>query len=102
MHTDVVLVDRALRTHVIGRIETVAYLTRVLDQSPYGRASTLRHVVGGPAGGGLEWTAADGLAGITALERDGDGLITTITSTYDPRRLAPDRRTALAMAACAR
>jgi hypothetical protein len=95
LHTDVVLVDRALRTHVIGRIETAAYLGRILDRAPYGRSSELRHVVGGAAGGGFEWTAADGLVGITALERDADGLITSITSTYDSRQLEPARRAAL-------
>jgi hypothetical protein len=92
LHTDVVLVDMALRAQVIGRIETVAYLDRVLDQVPYGRCSQLRHVVGGASGGGFEWTAADALAGITALERDADGLITRITSVYDSRQLEPSRR----------
>ena len=69
LHTDVVLVDMALRTQVIGRLETVAYLERVLDQVPYGRSSTLRHVVGGASGGGFEWTADDGVVGITGIER---------------------------------
>jgi ketosteroid isomerase-like protein len=95
LHTDVVLVDMALRAHVIGRIETVAYLDRVLDQAPYGRSSELRHVVGGADGGGFEWTAADGLAGITALERDADGLVTRITSVYDSRQLEPARKAGL-------
>ena len=95
LHTDVVLVDMALRAQVIGRIEAVAYLDRVLGQVPYGRSSELRHVVGGAAGGGFEWTAGDGLVGITALERDRDGLITKITSTYDSRQLEPARKGAL-------
>jgi len=88
MHTDVVLADMALRTQVIGRIETTRYLERVLGQVPYGHASTLRHVVGGRSGGGFEWTAGpsvDHLAGITALELDPDGLITAITSVCDSR-----------------
>jgi ketosteroid isomerase-like protein len=92
MHTDVVLADMALRTQVIGRIETTRYLERVLSRVPYGQASTLRHVVGGPDGGGFEWTAgahAGGLTGITALELDADGLITAITSVYDSRQLDP-------------
>jgi hypothetical protein len=86
MHTDVVLVDMALRTQVIGRIEVTRYLERVLGKVPYGHASTLRHVVGGRNGGGFEWTAgpdAEHLVGITALELDTDGLITAITSVYD-------------------
>jgi ketosteroid isomerase-like protein len=95
LHTDVVLEDMALRAQVIGRIETVAHLDRVLDQVPYGRASELRHVVGGAGGGGFEWTAADGLVGITALERDADGLVTRITSVYDSRQLEPARKAAL-------
>jgi hypothetical protein len=92
MHTDVVFVDMALRTQVIGRIETTRYLERVLGRVPYGQASTLRHVVGGRRGGGFEWTAgpdADRLVGITALELDADGLITTITSVYDSRQIDP-------------
>jgi hypothetical protein len=95
LHTDVVLVDMALRTQVIGRIETVAFLDRVLGQVPYGRSSELRDVVGGGTGGGVEWTAADGLFGITALERDADGLVTRITSVYDSRQLEADRKAAL-------
>lgn len=98
LHTDVVLEDMALRVQVIGRIEVVAYLDRVLDQAPYGRSSTLRHVVGDSAGGGLEWTAgpdAGALAGITALERDADGLVTRITSVYDSRQLRRECKVAL-------
>ena len=101
LHTDVVLEDMALRGQVIGRIETVAYLGRVLDRVPYGGSSALRHVVGGSSGGGFEWTAgadAGGLVGITALERDADGLITKITSVYDSRQLEPDRKRALQLA----
>ena len=74
------------------------YLSRILGDAPYGRSSRLRHVVGGQGGGGFEWSAgpdADGLAGITALEIDADGLITKITSVYDSRQLEPDRKAAL-------
>jgi limonene-1,2-epoxide hydrolase len=95
LHTDIVLEDMALRAQVIGRIETIAYLDRVLDQVPYGGSSELRHVVGGDGGGGFEWTAADGLVGITALELDADGLVTRITSVYDSRQLEPARKAAL-------
>jgi hypothetical protein len=104
LHTDVVLEDMALRTQVIGRIETVAHLGRILDEVPYGGSSTLRHVVGGSMGGGFEWTAgvdAGGLVGVTALERDADGLITRITSVYDSRQLEPDRKLALQRASFA-
>ena len=98
MHTDVVVEDMSLRTQVIGRIAATHYLSRILGDAPYGRSSRLRHVVGGQGGGGFEWSAgpdADGLAGITALEIDADGLITKITSVYDSRQLEPDRKAAL-------
>jgi ketosteroid isomerase-like protein len=98
MHTDVVLVDMALRTQVIGKIESIRYLERILGHVPYGNASTFRHVVGGPNGGGFEWTAgpnADLLTGITALELDADGLITAVTSVYDSRQLDRARKRAL-------
>ena len=76
MHPDVLLEDMSLRTRVVGRIEATAYLGRILDFVPYGRASRLRHIVGGRDGGGFGWTAsrgADMLAGITALELDPEG-----------------------------
>lgn len=95
LHTDVVVEDMSLRARILGGIEAAAYLSRVIDAAPYGRGSVLRHVVGGDAGGGFEWTAADGLVGITAIELADDGLITRITSVYDGRRLAAERRTAL-------
>jgi hypothetical protein len=105
LHPDVSFEDMALRGQVIGRIEAGRYLARVLDDVPYGRSSQLRHVVGGRRGGGFEWTAgpgADRLVGITALELDGDGLVTRITSVYDSRQLAPGRKAALVSASIAR
>lgn len=95
LHTDVVFEDMTLRARLLGGIETAGYLTRVLDDVPYGRASVLRHVVGGHQGGGFEWTAADGLVGITAIELDADGLITRVTSVYDGRQLPLERKTGL-------
>ncbi len=95
LHTDVVLDDMALRTRLLGRIETSAYLGRVLADVPYGQGSVLRHVVGGRHGGGFEWTAAEGLVGITAIELDADGLIIRITSVYDGRQVPVERRAAL-------
>jgi ketosteroid isomerase-like protein len=104
MHTDVVLVDMALRTQVIGKIESIRYLERVLGHVPYGSASAFRRVVGGPRGGGFEWTAgpsADLVTGITALELDADGLITAVTSVYDSRQLDRARMRALVNASFA-
>lgn len=98
MHTDVVFTDMALRTQVIGRIETARYLERVLGRVPYGQGSALRHVVGGAGGGGFEWTSgpdAGQLVGITALELGEDGLITAITSVYDSRQIDPASKRAL-------
>lgn len=101
LHTDVAFHDLALRCHVVGRIETRRYLERVLGDVPYGAGSRLRHVVGGRHGGGVEWTAADGLVGITAVELDDDGLVTDIRSVYDSRQLAAAHRSALVSAAVA-
>jgi hypothetical protein len=101
MHTDVVFEDMSVRTQVLGRIEASRYLTRVLADVPYGRSSTLRHVVGGKCGGGFEWTAAPdtgGLVGITAIEVDADGLLTKITSVYDSRQLVADTKSVLVAA----
>jgi ketosteroid isomerase-like protein len=105
LHTDVVLVDMSLRAQLIGRIETARYLGRVLANAPYGQSSSLRHVVGGTAGGGFEWTSGPdhaGLVGITALELDAHQLITKITTVYDSRQLSPARRTALVAASTPR
>jgi hypothetical protein len=102
MHPDVVLADMAMRTITVGRIDTTRYLERALEHVPYGRASTLRHIVGGRSGGGFEWTAGPGasqLAGITSLELDPDGLITIISSVYDSRQLDPARKRELLVAA---
>lgn len=99
LHADVLFEDMSLRAQLVGRTETMRYLARILDGVPYGKASRLRHVVGGAAGGGFEWSSADGLAGITALEVDGDGLVTRVTSVYDSRQLAPERRAALVVVA---
>ena len=95
LHTDVAHEDMTMRTRLLGRIETSAYLARVLAKVPYGRGSALRHVVGGRRGGGFEWTAVDGLVGATAIELDADGLITRVTSVYDGRQVPVERRNAI-------
>lgn len=95
LHTDVVLEDMTLRTRLLGRIEAAGYLARALGDAPYGQGSVLRHVVGGRHGGGFEWTAADGLVGITAIELDDDGLVTRVTSVYDGRQLDAERKASL-------
>ena len=101
LHTDVVFEDMTLRTRVLGRIETAGYLARVLDAASYGRGSVLRHMVGGRHGGGFEWTSAEGLFGIAAIELDDEGLITRFTTVYDGRQVPTHRRVALLGAAFA-
>jgi ketosteroid isomerase-like protein len=104
LHTDATFGDLSLRTQLIGRIETARYLDRALNEAPYGQSSTLRHMVGGPAGGGFEWTAGphhDHLVGVTAIELGPDGLITKVASVYDSRQVPPTRRAALAGSAIA-
>ena len=91
----VILEDMTLRNRLLGRIETSAYLARALATVPYGRGSTLRHVVGGTTGGGFEWTAPNGLVGITAIELDTEGLVSRITSVYDGRQVPRDRKAEL-------
>ncbi len=88
---DVVYEDMALRMQLQGRSMAERYLTASLSAAPYGVASSLRHLVGGPTGGGFEWIAPNtsGVAcGITALELDKAGLISRVTTVYDSRLLA--------------
>lgn len=88
---DVVFEDMALRMQLQGRTMSERYLAASLPVAPYGAASSLRHIVGGPTGGGFEWIAPDssGVAcGITALELERAGLISRVTTVYDGRLLA--------------
>lgn len=92
---DVVYEDMAIRMQLQGRTMTERYLTASLAVAPYGVGSSLRHVVGGPTGGGFEWIAAEtnGVAcGITALELDTVGLISRVTTVYDGRLLTTGDR----------
>ena len=52
-------------------------------------------MVGGRRGGGFEWTANDGLVGLTAIELDAEGLITRVTSVYDGRQVPVELRSAV-------
>lgn len=95
---DVVFEDMALRMQLQGRSMAERYLTASLAAAPYGRSSRMRHIVGGPTGGGFEWIAPEtsGVAGgITALELDKAGLVSRVTTVYDGRLLASDDREAL-------
>lgn len=59
-------------------------------QLPYGPGASLRHVFGSAQVGGYEWQTAGGPVrnGITALELDGDGAITRLTSVWDVSRMS--------------
>lgn len=95
---DVVFEDMALRMQLQGRTMAERYLAASLPAAPYGVASSLRHIVGGPTGGGFEWIApgTSGVAGgITALELDRAGLISRVTTVYDGRLLATGDREVL-------
>jgi hypothetical protein len=85
--TDAVYEDMALHTHVEGQIQIQRYLTRGLNQLPYGVGASLAHVVGSDQGGGFEWHAAPSGAplqrGNTAIELDDHGGITRFTTIYD-------------------
>ncbi len=90
---DVVLEDMAIRSQLQGRSAVERYLTGALEAAPYGTGSRLRHVVGGPTGGGFEWIAGPGrtvACGITALEVDASGRVSRLTTTYDGRHLTDD------------
>lgn len=98
MTDDVIHEDLALRTQVLGRAAVTRYLSRVLDKSPYGQTSQLRHVVGGAQGGGFEWVGAPASgvpAGITALELDQGGRITKVTTVYNSMLMDLAARTEL-------
>jgi hypothetical protein len=85
--TDAIYEDMALHTRVEGQIQIQRYLTRGLNQLPYGVGASLAHVVGSDQGGGFEWHAAPSAAplqrGNTAIELDDHGGITRFTTIYD-------------------
>jgi hypothetical protein len=96
---DAVYEDMALRVQVLGRSAVERYLAATLNVAPYGKGSTLRHIVGGPAGGGVEWITAAGntvAGGISALEVDHTGRVSRLTTVYDGRRLSDTDRQSLA------
>jgi hypothetical protein len=85
---DAVFQDITLRTRQEGQAAITRYLQRALDHLPYGPGTTLRHVLGSAQGGGYEWQTAGqpDRNGITALELDGNGLITQLTTVWDGSR----------------
>ena len=86
---DAIWMDLKLRTRQEGQPAIGRYLKRALAPLPYGSGATLRHVLGSLEGGGYEWEAEGNstLNGITALELDGRGLITQLTTVWDGSRM---------------
>ncbi len=88
---DAILTDFTLRTREEGQLAIGRYLQRAVAHLPYGAGATLRHVLGSVQGGGYEWRT-NGLQpvlnGVTALELDGSGLITQLTTVWDGSRMS--------------
>ena len=87
---DAIFEDLTLRTREDGQLAIGRYLQRALAQLPYGPGASVRHVLGSAKGGGYEWKT-DGQTvpnGITALELDGCGLITRLTTVWDGSRMS--------------
>jgi hypothetical protein len=82
---DAVLEDLTLHTAIVGRQLIAAYLARALPSLPYGQGAQVRHVVGGAAGGGYEWTnpGASVPRGVTAIKLNSRGQIVQLTSIWD-------------------
>lgn len=82
---DAVFADRAVRSLIRGKQAIGAYLARVLPAVPYGKGSTLMHVVGSDRGGGFEWTnnASSVKRGVVAIDLDDAGLIERLDTTWD-------------------
>jgi hypothetical protein len=96
---DALFEDTTLRTREEGQLAIGRYLQRALPQLPYGPGTTLRHVLGSAQGGGYEWQT-DGRPvrnGITALELDGTGAITRLTTVWDASRMNDSAVQALAV-----
>ena len=88
---DAVVEDLTLHTSVVGRQSITAYLARALPSLPYGRGAQVRHVVGGAAGGGYEWTnqGASVPRGVNAIELNSQGQIAQLTAIWDGSLVTP-------------
>ena len=96
---DAIFEDTTLRTREEGQLAIGRYLQRALPYLPYGPGATLRHVLGNVQGGGYEWQT-DGQPvrnGITALELDGSGSITRLTTVWDGSLMSDSAMQALAV-----
>jgi hypothetical protein len=88
---DAVLEDLTLHTAIVGRQSIAAYLARALPSLPYGQGAQVRHVVGGAAGGGYEWTnpGASAPRGVNAIKLHCRGQIVQLTSIWDGSLVTP-------------
>ena len=96
--TKATLEDLTLHAKFAGRQQIAAYLSRSITKLPYGAGSRVRHVVGGDRGGGIEWFAGPSFVnghGVTALELDKQGKITSAVIVYDGRQLDGNKLAAL-------
>ena len=78
--------DISAHVQIVGPRSIGSYLTGAASLLPYtGEDTAVRHVVGSAVGGGYEWTASAGPVprGVIALELDGWGQITRLTSMWD-------------------
>ncbi|SFF81564.1 hypothetical protein SAMN05216251_13053 [Actinacidiphila alni] len=89
---DVTFEDLTAHVVVAGRRSVVSYMTgRGGNSGTSGPGAvvpedlTVRHVVGGAVGGGYEWVSAGGPVprGVVAVETDGKGAVTRLTSMWD-------------------
>ena len=85
------LEDLTLHTAIVGRQSITAYLARALPSLPYGQGAQVRHVVGGAAGGGYEWTNPGTSAprGVNAIKLNSRGQIVQLTSIWDGSLVTP-------------
>jgi len=89
---------------VAGTRHIGSFLSNAGTLLPFAGAGTkVRHVVGGAAGGGYEWTATGAVPrGVNTLELDRWGKITSFTSLWDGARVDDDHLLRLAGAAVER
>lgn len=66
-------------------------MTRIAGELPYGQGAQVRHVVGGAAGGGYEWTnpGASAPRGVNAIKLNSRGQIVQLTSIWDGSLVTP-------------
>jgi hypothetical protein len=88
---DGVLEDLTLHIEVVGRQAIAGYLGRAVADLPYGQGARVRHIVGGDSGGGYEWVNGAGPIprGVSALELNGHGEISRLSSMWDGSLVQP-------------